>query len=238
MWDLVPWPGIEPSPLHWEHSVNHWTTREVPCCCSVAKSYLTLCDPMNRSMPGLPVLHHLPQFAQTHVHWVDDVSSHLVLCRPLLLPPSIFPSIRVFSNESALYIRWSKCWSFSICPANEYSGLISFRIYWFHLFAVQGTLKSPLHHHSSKASILRCSAFFMVQPSHPYVTTGKAIDLTIQTSVHKVMSLLIITLFMLVIALSQYILLTAFHLQVSSSVRWRPGPFCHCLPIIKICWVH
>ena len=104
-----------------------------------------------------------------------------------------------------------------------------------HLFAVQGTLKSPLHHHSSKASILRCSAFFMVQPSHPYVTTGKAIDLTIQTSVHKVMSLLIITLFMLVIALSQYILLTAFHLQVSSSVRWRPGPFCHCLPIIKIC---
>ena len=117
-------------------------------------------------------------------------SSHLVLCRPLLLPPSIFPSIRVFSNESALCNRWSKYWSFSISPANEYSGLISFRIDWFHLLAVQGTLKSLLQHHSSKASILRCSAFFMVQLSHPYVTTGKAIDLTIQTFVHKVMSLL------------------------------------------------
>ena len=162
-------------------------------------------------------------------------SSHLILCRPLLLPPSIFPSIRVFSNESALCNRWSKYWSFSISPANEYSGLISFRIDWFHLLAVQGTLKSLLQHHSSKASILRCSAFFMVQLSHPYVTTGKAIDLTIQTFVHKVMSLLISMLFMLVIALSQYILLIAFHLEVSSSMRWRRGPFCHCLPIIKIC---
>ena len=98
-------------------------------------------------------------------------SNHLILCHPLLLLPSIFPSIRVFSNESVLHIRWPKYWSFS--HSNEYSGLISFRIDWLDLFAVQGTLKSLLQHHSSKASILWCSAFFMVQPSHPYMTTGK-----------------------------------------------------------------
>ena len=103
------------------------------------------------------------------------VINHLILCRPLLLPPSIFPSTRVFSNESLLFIRWPKCWSFSfsISPSNEYSSLISLRIYWFDLLAVQGTLKSLLQHHSSKASILWRSAFFIVQLSHPYMTTGK-----------------------------------------------------------------
>ena len=119
-------------------------------------------------------------------------SNHLILCHPLLLPPSIFPNIRVFSNESAVCIRWSKYWSFSfiISPSSEYLGLISFRIDWFDLLAVQGTLKSLLQHHRSKASILWCSVFFMVQLSHPYKITGKTIALTIWTFVSKVMSLL------------------------------------------------
>ena len=120
-------------------------------------------------------------------------SHHLILCRPLLLPPSIFPSIRVFSNESALHIKWPKYWSFSfnINPSNEHPGLISFRMDWLDLLAVQGTPKS-LQNHNSKASILWCSTFFMVQFSHPYMTTGKTIALTIWTSVSKVMSLLYI----------------------------------------------
>ena len=119
-------------------------------------------------------------------------SSHLILCCPLLLLPSIFPSIRVFSNESVLHIRWPKYWgfSFSISPSNEYSGLIPFRMDWMDLLAVQGTLKSLLQHHSSKASILLRSAFFIVQLSHPYLTTGKTIALTRWTFVGKVMSLL------------------------------------------------
>ena len=119
-------------------------------------------------------------------------SNHLMLCCPRLLLPSIFPSIRVFSNESALCIRWPTYWSFSfrISPFNEYSGLISFRIDWLDLLAVQGTLKSLLQHHSSKASVLQCSAFFTVQLSHPYMTTGKTIALTRRTFVGKVMSLL------------------------------------------------
>ena len=119
-------------------------------------------------------------------------SSHLILCRPLLLLPSIFPSITVFTNESALHIRWPKYWSFSfnISPTNEHPGLISFRLDWLDLLAVQGTLKSLLQHHSSKASILRRSVFFTVQLSHPYMTTGKTIALTRQTFVSKVMSLL------------------------------------------------
>ena len=118
--------------------------------------------------------------------------NHLILCRPLLLPPSIFPSIRVFSNESALHIRWPKYWSFSfnISPSNEYSGLISFGMDWLNLLEVPGTLKSLLQHHSSKASILQCSAFFIVQLSHPYMTTGKTIALTRQPLDGKVMSLL------------------------------------------------
>ena len=117
-------------------------------------------------------------------------SNHLILCHPLLLLPSIFPSIRLFSNEPALHIRWSKYQSFSSSPSNEYSGLISFRIDWFDLLAFQGTLKSLLQHHSSKLSILWCSAFFMIQVSHPYMTTGKAIALTRRTFVGKVISLL------------------------------------------------
>ena len=128
-------------------------------------------------------------------------SSHLILCHPLLLLPSIFPSIRVFSNESALRIRWPKYWSFSfnISPSNEYSGLISFRMDWLDLLAVQGILKSLLQYHSSKASILWCSAFFTVQLSHPYMTTGKTIALTRWTFVGKVMSLLFNMLSRLVI---------------------------------------
>ena len=125
-------------------------------------------------------------------------SNHLILCHPLLLPPSIFPSIKVFSNESVL-IRWPNYWSFSISPSNEYSGLTSLRMDWLDLLAVQGTLKSLLQHHSSKASVLWCSGFFMVQLSHPYMTTGKIIALTRQTFVGNVMSLLLNMLSRLVI---------------------------------------
>ena len=130
------------------------------------------------------------------------LSNHLILCHPLLLLSSVFPSITIFSNESALHLRWQKYWSFSfsISPSNEYSGLVSFRIDWLDLLAVQGTLKSLLQHHSSKTSILRCSAFFMVQLSHPYMTTGKTIALTRWTSAGKVMSLLFNTLSRFVIA--------------------------------------
>ena len=129
-------------------------------------------------------------------------SIHHILCYPLLLLPSIFPNIRAFSNESALRIRWPKYWSlsFSFSPSNKYSGIISFRIDWFHLFAVQGTLKSLLQHHSSKASVLQRSAFFIVQLSHRYMTTGKTIPFTRWTFVAKVMSLLFNMLSRLVIA--------------------------------------
>ena len=139
---------------------------------SVAQSCPTLCDPMNRSMQGFPVYHQLPEFIRlTSIESVMP-SNHLILCHPLLLLPSIFPRIRVFSNESVLRIRWPKYWSFSfnISPSNEYSGLTSFRMDWLDLLAVQGTLKSLLQHHSSKASILQCSAFFIVQLSHPYIS--------------------------------------------------------------------
>ena len=151
---------------------------------------------MDCNMPDFPVLHGLLGFTQTHVHWVSDAiqPSHPLLS--LLLLPSIFPSIRVFSNESALCIRWPKYWnfSFSISPSNEFSRLISFRIDWFALFAVQGTLKRLLQHHNSKASFLWHSAFFMVQLSHLYMTTGKTIALAIWTFVSKVMPLLFNTL--------------------------------------------
>ena len=148
---------------------------------------------MNCSTPGLPIHHQLPEFTQTHVHRVDDPSSHLILCRPLLLLPLIPPSIKVFSNGSTLRMRWPKYWSFSfiISPSNEHPGLISFRMDWLDLLSGQGTLKSLLQHHSSKASILQCSAFFTVQLSHPYRTTGKTIALTRWTFVGKVMSLLL-----------------------------------------------
>ena len=158
---------------------------------SVTQSWPTLCDPMDCSTPGLPVYHHLPEFAQTHVHQVMMPSNHLILCCPLLLPPSIFPSIRVFSNESVLHIRRPKYWtfSFSISPTNEHPGLISFRMDWLDLLAVQGTLKSLLQHRCSKGSIFQRSAFFIVQVSHPDMTTGKTIALTRQTFVGKVNTL-------------------------------------------------
>ena len=164
-------------------------------------------------------------------------SNHLILCHPLLLPPSIFSSIRVFSNEPVLHIRWPKYWSFSfnISPSSEYSRLISFSIYWFDLLAVQGTLKSLLQHHSSKASIFWHSAFFMVQLSHPYMTTGKTIALTRRTFAGKVMSLLFNTLSMFVIAFlprSKRLLIS--WLQSPSAVILEPPPqnkvYCKCPP--------
>ena len=156
---------------------------------------------MDCSMLGLPIHNQLLEFTKTHVNQIGDViqSSHL-LSSPS--PPAIFPSIRVFSNESVLHIRWPKYWSFSfnISPSNEYSGLISFRMDWLDLLAVQGTLNSLLQHHSSEASILQRSAFFTVQHSHPYMTTGKTIAMTRWTFVSKAMSLLFNMLFRLVIA--------------------------------------
>ena len=148
-----------------------------------------------------PVYHQLPEFTQILVHWVGDAINHLILCCPLLLPPSIFASFRVFSDESVLRIRWPKYWSFNfnISPSNELSRLISFRMDWLNLLAVQGTLKSLLQHHSSKASIFQCSAFFIVQLSHPYMTTGKTIALPRWTFAGKVMSLLFNMLSRLVI---------------------------------------
>ena len=193
-------------------------------CSSVAQSCPTLCDPMNRSMPGLPVHHQLPEFTQTHVHRVADAiqPSH-PLSSPLLLPPTL-PSIRDFSNESALHMR-CQSWSFSfkISLSSEHPGLISFRVDWLDLLAVQGTLKSLLQHHSSKASIFRHSAFFTVQLSHPYMTTGKTIALTRLTFVGKEMSLLFNMLSRLVITFlprSKRLLIS--WLQSPSAVIWKP----------------
>ena len=156
---------------------------------------------MDCSTSGFAVHHQLPELTQ--LMSIESVmpSNQLMLCRPLFLTPPIFPSIRVFSNESTLCIRWPKYWSFSfsVSPSNEHPGLISFRMDWFDLLAVQGTLKSLLQHHSSKALILWCSAFFIVQLSHSYMTTGKTIVLTRQTFVGKVMSLLFNMLSRLVI---------------------------------------
>ena len=151
------------------------------CCCSVTKSCPTLCDPMNCSTPGISVLHYLPEFAQISSIELMMTSNHLSLYRPLHLLPLIFPSIRDFSSEWALGIRWPKdcSFSFSINPTNGYSRLISFRKDWFDLLAVQGTLRCLLQPHSLKVSVLQCSAFLMVQLSHPYITTGKTIALII-----------------------------------------------------------
>ena len=151
---------------------------------SVAQACPTLCDPMNRSMSGLPVHYQLRSLPKLMSIKSVMPSSHLILCRILLLLPPIPPSIRVFSNELTLCMRWPKCWSFSlsISPSNEHPGLVSFRMDWLDLLAVQGTLKSLLQHHSSKASILQHSAFFTVQLSHPYMTTRKTIALTRQQS--------------------------------------------------------
>ena len=171
-------------------------------CSSVQSLSLNLCDPADWSTPGFTVHHQHPSLLK--LLSIESVipSNHLILCHPLLRLPSIFPSIRVFSSEAVLHIRWPKYWSFSfnISLSNEYSKLISFRMDWVDLLAVQAILKSLLQHYSSKASILWCSAFFMVQLSHPYMTTGKTIALAIRTFVGKITSLLFNMLSRLVIA--------------------------------------
>ena len=202
-------------------------------------------------MPGFPVHYQLPEIAQTHELVIT--SNRLIFCHPLLLP-SVFPSIRVFSNESVLHIRWPKYWSFSINPSNEYLGLISFRIDWFDLLADQGTLNSLLQHHGSKASILWCSAFFTVQVSLPYMTIGKTIALTIWTFVGKEFVLLFNTLSRFVIAFlprskclliswlqsqSAVILepkkvkLVTFSIFFSIYLPWSDGTGCHDLSFLN-----
>ena len=193
------WGGAQKPFLRKQHQI---TSLNVKCegrvlCASVNFSSVTqlcatICNSMNHSTPGLPVRHQLPEFTQTHVLELVMPSNHLILCCPLLFLPSIFPRIRVFSNELALCIRWPKYWSlsFNISPSNEYSRLISFRMDWLDLLAVQGSLKSLLQHHSSKASVPQRSASFIVRLSHPYLTTRKTIALTRWTFVGKVMSLL------------------------------------------------
>ena len=179
---------------------------------------------MNRSAPGLPVHHQLPESTKPMSIKSVMPSNHLILCPPLLLLPSIFPSISVFSNESALCMRWPKYWtSLSISPFNEHPGLISFRMHWLDLLAVQGTLNSLLQHHSSKASILPHLAFSVVQLSHPYMTAGKTIALTRWTFVGKVMSLLFNILSRLVITFlprSKHLLIS--WLQSPSAVILEP----------------
>ena len=204
---------------------------------SVAQSCPTLCDPRNRSMPGLLVHHQLSEFTQTHVHWVSDAiqPSHP---QSSPSPPAPNPSQhQSLSNASALHMRWPKYWSFSfsIIPSKEIPGLISFRMDWLDLLVVQGTLKSLLQHHSSKASILQHSAFF-IQLSHPYVTTGKTIALTRRTLVGKVMSLLFNTLSRLIITLlprSKHLLIS--WLQSPSAVILESPKIVshcfHCFPI-------
>ena len=182
---------------------------------------------MNCSTPGLPIRHQLPEFTQTHVHRVGDAiqPSHL-LSSPSPLAPNLPAS--VFSNESTLCMRWPKYWSFSfsISPSKEHPGLISFRMDWLDLLAVQGTLKSPLQHHSSKASILPRSAFFTVQLSHPYMTTGKTIALTRRTFVGKVMSLLLNILYLLVVNQNN-----CFRNRMENP--WFSFFLCSFLPLIK-----
>ena len=158
----------------WEFAV--WLRELKPGLCSISKSCPTLCKPIDNSTPGFPLTISGSLLKLMSIELVMP-SNHLILCHPLLLLPSIFPSIRVFSNESALHIRWQKYWSlsFRIGPSNEHPGLMSFGMNWLDLLAVQGTLKSLLQHHSSKASILQRSAFFTVQLSHPHMTTGKTI---------------------------------------------------------------
>ena len=219
----------------------------------VAQSCLTLCDPMNCSMPGLPVHHQLPEFTQTHVHQVGDgIQPSHPLSSPS--PPAPNPSQHqdLFQWVTS-YMRWLRYWSFSfsISPSKEHPGLISFRMDWLDLLVVQGTLKSLLHHHSSKASILRHSAFFTVQLSHSYMTTGKTIALTRQTFVGKVMSLLLNMLSRLVITFlprSKHLLISwlqspsAVILEAKKKVwhcfpiylPWSDGTRCHDLSFLNI----
>ena len=196
--------------------------------CSVM---LPLCNPMDCSMPGLPVHHQLPEFTQIHVHWVGDAIQPSHPLSSPSLPAFSLSQPQVF--ESYLRIRWPKCWSFSlsISPSNEYSGLISFRMDWFDLLAVQGTHKSLLQHHTSKASILRRSAFFIVQFSHPYMTTGKTIALTRRTFGGKVMSLLFNMLSRLIIAFlpRSKCLLISWLLSPSAVIlEPKKNKVCHC----------
>ena len=199
---------------------------------SVPQSCLTLCNPMNRSTPGLPVRHQLPESTQTHVHWVDNAiqPSHYLSTRS---PAPNSSQHQGLFQWVALRIRWPKYWSFSTSPSNEYSGLISFRIDWFDLLAVQGTLKSLLQHHSLKASILRHSAFFTVQFSHPYMTSGKAIALTRRTFVGKVISLLlniVSRLFITFLLRRKHFLIS--WLQSPSAVILEPKKIVwHCFPV-------
>ena len=200
---------------------------------SVPQSCLTLCDHMNCST-RLPCPSPTPGACSNSCTLSQMPSNHLILCHPLLLLPSVFPSIRVFSNESALCIRCPKYWrfSFSISPSSDYSGLIFFRMDWLDLLAVQGALKSLLQHHSSKASILRHSAFFIVQLSHPYMTTGKTIALTRQTFVGKVMSLLS-RLVITFLPRSKHLLIS--WLQSPSAVMLEPPKIvCHCFHCFPI----
>ena len=216
---------------------NDWIQFSSVQFSSFTQSCLTLCDPMD-STPGFPVYHQLPELTQTYVHWVGDVIQTSHPLWSLLLPPSIFPSIRVFSNDLVLWFRWSKFWSFSfsISLSNEYSRLISFRMDWLDLLAVQRTLKSLIQHHSSKTSIIHLSAFFTVQLSHPYMTSGKTIALTRWMFVGKVMSLLFNMLSRLVITFlprSKHLLIS--WLQSPSVVILQPPKevsLCfHCFPI-------
>ena len=184
------------------------------CCCSLAQLCLTLCNPMNCSTSGLPVPYHLPEFAQVHVHCIGNAIqlSHPLTCYStsafnLSQPQELFPMNHLFTSDD----QNIKSFSFSISPSSEYSGLISLRIDWFNLPAVQGTHRSLLQHHNLEVSLLWCSAFFTVQLSQPYVTTGKTIALTIWTFVGRVMSLLFNTLYRFVIAF----LLRSKHLQIS-----------------------
>ena len=205
--------------------------------CFVDQLCLTLCDPMDCSMPGFPVLHHLLEHAQTHVYWVRDA----IQTSSTLLSPS-FPAFNLSQHQDlfqwvSFHIRWPKYWSFSfsISPSNEYSGLISFRMDWLDLLVVQGTLKSLLQHHNSKASILQCSAFCIVQLSHPYMTSGKSIDLTIQIFVSRVMSLLFNTVFRFV--MSKCLLIS--WLQSPSTVILEPNKmkifhYILCFPIYML----
>ena len=184
-------------------------------------------------MPGFPVHHQLLELAQTHVHRVSESIQPLHHLSSLLLLPSVSPSIRVFSNESVLRIRWPKCWNFSfnINPSKEHPGLISFRMDWLDLLSVQGTLKSLLQHHSSKESILQHSAFFTIQLSHPYMTTGKTIALNRQTFAGKVMSLLLNMLSRLVITFlpkSKHLLISWLQSPSAAILEPPKNKVCHC----------
>ena len=218
----IPWRrACQPPPVFWpgeSHGQRSLAGYSSVQFSSVTQSHPTLCNPTNRSTPGLPVHHQLPEFTQTHVHRVGDAiqPSH-PLSHPSPPAPNP-PSIRVFSSESTHHIRWPKYWnfSFSISPTNEHPGLISFRMNWLDLLAVQGTLKSLLQYHSSKASILWRSAFFTVQLSNPFMTTGKTTDLIRWTFVGKVMCLLFNTLSRLVI--------TFLPRSKRPLISWRQSP--------------